>query len=325
MQSNQSSAVAGLAPDTAPLEVLPRDISAYRLGNTGIDYVHRFESGKPGPDVLVNGLTHGNEICGMVAVTYLLDRGVRPLRGSLTISLANFEAYNAFDCNRPYENRQLVHNLNRIWDAQTLNGSETSPELRRARELRPVLDAVDHVLDIHSTRAPVQPFWVYPEFERNARLATAIGEPTVHLVMPVSAGPGTGVVGYGRHGELTTSSGAVIIECGQHFSRAAADFAVDVTMRFLRCLGIVAPLQTPHEQPAHAGARRFRLLHVHVVRTLNFRFVRPLLGFESFEEGDLIAVDSDLEIRAPCRNCTVFMPTQQPIVGREGVYLTVPL
>ena len=75
MQSNQSSAVAGLAPDTAPLEVLPRDISAYRLGNTGIDYVHRFESGKPGPDVLVNGLTHGNEICGMVAVTYLLDRG----------------------------------------------------------------------------------------------------------------------------------------------------------------------------------------------------------------------------------------------------------
>jgi len=34
------------APDTAPLEVLPRDLSAYRQGNTGIDYVHRFEYGK---------------------------------------------------------------------------------------------------------------------------------------------------------------------------------------------------------------------------------------------------------------------------------------
>lgn len=32
-------------PDTAPLEVLPRDLSAYRAGNTGIDYVHRFECG----------------------------------------------------------------------------------------------------------------------------------------------------------------------------------------------------------------------------------------------------------------------------------------
>ena len=30
-------------------EVLPRDLSAYRQGNVGIDYVHRFESGKPGP------------------------------------------------------------------------------------------------------------------------------------------------------------------------------------------------------------------------------------------------------------------------------------
>ena len=60
------------------LEVLPRDISAYREGNTGIDYVHRFESAQPGPHVLINALTHGNEICGMVAATHLLDSGVRP-------------------------------------------------------------------------------------------------------------------------------------------------------------------------------------------------------------------------------------------------------
>ena len=50
-------------------EVLPRDLTPYREGNTGIDYVHRFESGRPGPHVLVNALTHGNEFCGMVAAT----------------------------------------------------------------------------------------------------------------------------------------------------------------------------------------------------------------------------------------------------------------
>lgn len=44
-------------PDTAPLEVLPRDLSAYREGNTGIPYVHRFESGVPGPHVLINAIT----------------------------------------------------------------------------------------------------------------------------------------------------------------------------------------------------------------------------------------------------------------------------
>ncbi|MEO7127387.1 MAG: succinylglutamate desuccinylase, partial [Rhodoferax sp.] len=47
-----------IAPDQPAFEVLPRDLSAYRRGNVGIDYVHRFESGKPGPHVLVNALTH---------------------------------------------------------------------------------------------------------------------------------------------------------------------------------------------------------------------------------------------------------------------------
>ena len=30
-------------------EVLPRDLSAYRAGNTGVPYVHRFDSGRAGP------------------------------------------------------------------------------------------------------------------------------------------------------------------------------------------------------------------------------------------------------------------------------------
>ena len=52
-------------------EVLPRDLEPYRRGNVGVDWVHRFDSGKPGPHVLINALTHGNEFCGMVAATHL--------------------------------------------------------------------------------------------------------------------------------------------------------------------------------------------------------------------------------------------------------------
>ncbi|MBB3643568.1 M14 family metallopeptidase [Variovorax atrisoli] len=313
---------SSFAPDTAPLEVLPRDLSAYRQGNTGIDYVHRFESGRPGPHVLVNALTHGNEICGMVAATHLLDTGVRPRIGTLTVSFANVEAYEAFDIDKPYENRQLVHNLNRIWSKAMLEGTGQSPELRRARELRPVLDAADYVLDIHSTRAPVQPFWVYPEFDRNAGLALAIGDPLVHLVMPVGGAPGTGLTAYGRHGEEGVDGSAVVVECGQHFSQSAADLATDVTLRFLAHLGLVEP---PPGAAAKAPARRFRLLEVHMVKTESFSFARPVLGFEVFRKGELIATDAGQEIRSPCDDCTIFMPTRAPLVGREGVYLTVPL
>ena len=78
--------MAGMNAPLPAIEVLPRDLSAYRAGNTGIDYVHRFESGRPGPHVMINGLTHGNEFCGMVAVCHLLDSGVRPRIGTLTLN-----------------------------------------------------------------------------------------------------------------------------------------------------------------------------------------------------------------------------------------------
>ena len=76
---------------------------------------------------------------------------------------------------------------------------------------------------------------------------------------------------------------------------------------------------------AAAPQRRFKLLKTCMITTPEFRFVRPLVGFESFAAGELIATDGDIEIRALCDDCTVLMPARTPIVGREGVYLAQPL
>ena len=303
-------------------EVLPRDLSAYRQGNVGIDYVHRFGSGKPGPHVLINALTHGNEICGMVAATHLLDTGVRPLIGTLTISFANVAAYESFDQSRPFESRQLVHNLNRIWSAAELDGTADSPELQRARVLRPVVAAADHILDIHSTSQDVQPFWVYPAYPRNAEAALAIGRPPVHLVMPSGLGSGTPLIQHGRHGQADGGGVAVVVECGQHFRQSAADLATAVALDFLVHFGLIAPVA---DRPAPAEQRRYELLETCMVRTADFRFTRPVQGFEVFAKGDLIATDGPHEIRALCDDCTILMPTREPIVGREAVYLTRPI
>ncbi|MFN9505336.1 MAG: succinylglutamate desuccinylase, partial [Rubrivivax sp.] len=72
-------------------------------------------------------------------------------------------------------------------------------------------------------------------------------------------------------------------------------------------------------------ALRYRLLRTCVIQTPHWRFVRPLVGFEVFARDALIAWDGDTEIRSPCDGCTVLMPTQNPVVGREGVYLTEPM
>jgi predicted deacylase len=303
-------------------EVLPRDLGAYRQGNAGVDYVHRFASGKPGPHVLINALTHGNEICGMVAATHLLDTGIRPLVGTLTISFANVAAYESFDPARPFESRQLVHNLNRVWSIDELEGVQDSPELRRARELRPVVAAADHILDIHSTSQDVEPFWVYPGYARNAAAAMALGRPPVHLVMPRGLGSGTPLIQHGRHGQAEGQGVALVVECGQHFRQSAADVATQAALDFLAHFGLVEQAVPP---PAPLAQRRFELLETCMVRTADFRFVQPLVGFEVFAQGDLIATDGPQELRAPCDACTVFMPTREPIVGREAVYLTRPL
>lgn len=309
------------SPPEAPLEVLPRDLSAYRQGNVGVAYVHRFESGKPGPHVLINALTHGNEFCGMVAVAHLLDTGVRPLIGTLTLSFANVAAYETFDAANPFESRQLVHNLNRVWSPEWLDGTFDSPELRRARELRPVVAQADHLLDIHSTSQDVEPFWVYAGFPRNGAVALAIGRPAVHLVMPDGLGSGTPLIQHGHFGAATGRGAAMVVECGQHFRQATSDLATGVARAFLAHFGLIAaePVAPP------PVPRRFQLLQTCVIKTPEFKFTRPCVGFEVFAKGELIATDGPDEIRAPCDDCTILMPARAAIVGREAVYLSKPL
>jgi len=306
--------------DSSHFEVLPRDLSAYKSGNTGIDYVHRFDSGIAGPHVLVNALTHGNEFCGMVAACHLLDAGVRPKIGSLTVSFANVAAYESFNTQDPFASRQITHNLNRIWSESWLAGNEDSVELRRARAMRPAVAAADHILDIHSTSQDVAPFWVYPHFERNAGVANALPRPGVHLVMPSGLGSGTPLIQHGRHGHADGPGAAMVVECGQHFKQSSADLAVAVSYDFLGHFGLIDRAPGPAEPQ-----RRFELLRTHVIATTEFAFTRLVVGFETFAQDELIATDGDLEIRAPCDDCTIFMPARVAIVGREGVYLTRPL
>ena len=62
------------------VELTAPDIEPYRAGNTGIDYVTSFTAAEAGPHVLVTALTHGNEICGAIALDKLFGAGIRPRR-----------------------------------------------------------------------------------------------------------------------------------------------------------------------------------------------------------------------------------------------------
>jgi len=53
------------------VELTPPDIAPYRAGNTGVEYVTTLAAREAGPHAVVLGLTHGNEICGAIAIDRL--------------------------------------------------------------------------------------------------------------------------------------------------------------------------------------------------------------------------------------------------------------
>ena len=96
-----------------PIEVELPTLDRWAAGNCGVPFVWRFASPRPGPTVLVQALTHGNEVCGAIALDWLLGTGFRPERGTFVGVFANVDAYLAFDPADPFASRCLDEDFNR--------------------------------------------------------------------------------------------------------------------------------------------------------------------------------------------------------------------
>ena len=317
-----------LAPMAVPgAEVVPRDISAYRRGTTGVDYVHRFDSGLPGPAVGVAGLTHGNEVCGMTAVTWLLDCGLRPARGSLTLWLGNVAAYERLRADDPANqtrHRFVDRDMNRAWGDDVVHGDRDSVEARRVRELLPFVEGLDALLDIHSTTFCERPFFVGPGLPRNRALADAIGVPPTQVFMRGSQYSGLTMAERGRFADPGASATCIAVECGTHLSRAAGLLAHEVALRFLAHHGIlpagVAPAPAPRDP-----ASRYEIRQVFRPASDGARFARAFAPFEEVSEGEPIVLDGDVVFAAPFDRCTILMPSPRPARGKDMVTLAAPL
>jgi predicted deacylase len=294
-----------------PIELSPPDISPYRAGNVGVDYVHVLDSGKPGPSVMVQALTHGNEFCGAVALGYLFREKVAPRAGRLTLAFANVAAYARFDFDDPDRSRFIDEDYNRVWADEALSGPRDSAELRRARELRPFVDAADLLLDLHSMHEPCRPIMVCGRSEKSAAYARRIGVPG-DLLIDTGHPAGLRMIERGGFGDPASPRTAVLIECGQHWEKSAAEVAIDTTLRFLAVSGVVEPgwvrarlrLEPPREQ------RLVRVTEPVVARSMNFRFARPWKGLEVVPAaGTPVATDGDTVWKTPYDECVMVMPS----------------
>ena len=88
---------------------------------------------------------------------HLLKNEALPIHEKLTMAFMNVEAFLRFDPGNPTASRYVDEDFNRLWTTEVLDGNRDSVELKRARELRPIVDAVDFLQDIHSMQTVTPP------------------------------------------------------------------------------------------------------------------------------------------------------------------------
>ena len=306
-------------PQSVELNAL--DISPYRQGNTGIDYVTTLDSGSPGPHVMLSALVHGNELCGAHALDYLLREGVRPQRGRLTLAFMNVAAYDRFDPANPVVSRYVDEDFNRVWSPGVLDGPRDSVELRRAREIRPLVDTVDLLLDIHSMQHANPPLMLAGPLEKGRRLALGIGTP-VHVVCDAGHAAGTRLRDYADFADPGSTRNALLVECGQHWSGGTARVAIEVSLRFLACSGAVARewLEARQSEAGPAVQRIIEVTKPVTIETDRFWFVEDYEGMEVIpDEGTVIGWDGERAIRTPYPQCVLIMPSRRLRRGESAV------
>lgn len=314
---------AGLAfPPVFEVALAPPDLALWRGGNAGVPGFTSFNSGVPGPHVLLLSLVHGNEFAGAIVLDRLLRSKFRPLRGRLTCGFANLAAFDLFDPGNPTASRYVEQDLNRVWSAALLAGCERSLELDRAREIRPLIESADLLLDLHSMLWPADPLILCGPTEPGLALGRALGVPGL-VVADHGHQNGARLIDHLAFTGQSAGRTAILVEGGPHWEPATLEVLWSSVAALLRLSGLAAP--DDPRLPAAEDRAPPRIAHVTTAITAtshDFRFMAPYRGGTVIPWRDtLIARDGAREIRTEYDNCLLVMPSARPAKGHTAVRL----
>lgn len=303
---------------SAPLTfALPApDLGPWRAGNTGTEGVWRFDSGRPGRHVMISALIHGNELCGAWAIKGLLEAGVRPQAGRLTLALCNLAAFDRFDAADHDASRFVDEDMNRQWSDERMDAADTL-ERRRCAQLRPFVREADWLLDLHSMHEPCAPLLLTGMQPRNLHLARTLAAPE-HIVVDAGHKDGTRMRDYGRFGDPAQADAcALLTECGFHGDPASVDVARDQVARMLCASGIVDAADVPAQWrlPEPPAQRVLEVTQPVVAPSMDVRFSQDWQGLETLPEaGSVIGWADGQPIITPYDDCTLIMPSLRQLL-----------
>ena len=310
-------------------ELARPDIAAWRAGNTGFEGVWQFKSNQPGRQVLITALIHGNELCGAWALKGLLEAGVRPQRGKLTLAFCNLAAFDRFDPAHHDASRFVDEDLNRQWQVDRIE-SDGSLERRRAAELRPFVAHADWLLDLHSMHERSAPLLLAGMQTRNLELAKYLRTPQ-YIVVDAGHKDGVRMRDFGRFGVLNpkgddAQTRSVLLECGFHGDVSSRTVAQDMCVRFLEAADMLKKGDLQQLLPGwlQADCERQWALEVTdavVASSADFRFAAPYQGLECIAKaGTVIGWNGCEPVTTSYDDCVLVMPSIRQ--AKPGVTVT---
>ncbi|MEP6790476.1 MAG: succinylglutamate desuccinylase/aspartoacylase family protein, partial [Ramlibacter sp.] len=269
-------------------------------------------------------LVHGNELCGAWALKGLLEAGVRPRQGRLTLAFCNLQAFDRFDAADPDASRFAEEDLNRQWLRERMTQGNTL-ERRRAQALRPFVEEADWLLDLHSMHEPGPPLLLTGVRPRNLGLARALRAPE-NVVVDAGHEDGVRMRDFGRFGlpdGEAPDTCSLLVECGFHGDEASVGVAKDLCARFLVEAGTLDAQAAQDRLPGWRSpdAQQQWALQVTgavVARSDRFRFARSFAGLEVIPAAGTVIGDNDGEPTVtPHDDCVLVMPSARQ--ARAGV------
>lgn len=298
-----------------------------------------------GPRVIIMGATHGNEICGTIAIRRVmeeLDSGKLLISaGSVTfVPIVNPLAY-------ALGTRSGDRNLNRDLFPKE-NPQDFEDQV--ANWLCPLLAQHDVLLDLHSFNAanaepfvmvgpldndgPLQPF---KHAQKERAWARRLGVRRFVDGWLATYGEGVQRRSRGDAAELETvlrygvgtteymrSTGgyALTLECGQHADPAAPEVAYRAimnTLAFLKLIDAPEPQPVPLEE-----MEALSMVAVHDKLHADDRFVRQWASFDPVSEGEQIGVRADGTPVVAEFNGRILFPDVNAGPNQEWYYMTRP-
>ncbi len=267
------------------------------------------------PHIGVIGALHGNEIGGLQVLERVRREadafGARLTEGTLVLIHGNPKA--TTERRRYSEGGTDINRLFAYHYVDELAKPAWAYEHHRALELRPLVEGLDAMLDLHSATQPTVPFAICD----GTLDGIALAQKTGCNVTWGWDGPGMLMEHVSIGALVAAGRPAISVECGQHDDASTPAVGFDVLTRFLGALGA-----TDHPVAERSGDT-FELFGRVVKPTHNFELSRDFKSFDRLDPGQVLGRGEGVTITVE-RDAFLLLPTPTAKRGEDIVYLARP-